>query len=67
MTATEIQAQIDATLLALQNNPASEIIEYVIGDKTVKKRREVLYKDLAFWREELTKVNKPKRNVYTRF
>ena len=67
MTATEIQAQIDAILQALASNPASEIVEYTHGDKTVKKKREVLREELAFWREELSRVNKPKKTVYTRF
>lgn len=67
MTAEEIQTQIDNILTALADNPASEIIEYSIGDKSIKKKREVLYNDLKFWRAELQKVNKPKRTIYTRF
>ena len=67
MTVTEIQTQIDTILSALANNPASEIVEYTHGDKTVKKKREVLRDELAFWREELARANKPKKTVYTRF
>ena len=67
MTATEIQTQIDSILSGLASNPASDIVEYTIGDKTIKKKREVLRDELAFWREELARVNKPKRNVFTRF
>ena len=67
MTSTEIQTQIDSILTALANNPASEIVEYTIGDKTIKKNRNTLYTDLAFWRKELQIVDKPKKTIYTRF
>lgn len=67
MRLTQIQEQIDSILQALASNPASEVIEYTIGDKTVKKNRDALYKDLAFWREELSRASKPKRTILTRF
>ncbi len=67
MTAIEIQTQIDNILQILVDNPASEIIEYTYGDKTVKKKRQELRDDLAFWRDELQRANGRKRKVFTRF
>jgi len=67
LTAIEIQVQIDTILQAMVDNPASDVIEYTIGDKTVKKKRQELRDELAFWREELTRANGRKRSVYTRF
>jgi len=67
LTVEDIQTQIDTILAALTANPASEVIEYTIGDKTVKKRRAELREELAFWRAELNRVNQPKRNILTRF
>ena len=67
MTVEEIQTQIDNILAALVANPASEVIEYSVGDKTVKKRRAELREELAFWRSELLKASQPKRTILTRF
>ena len=67
MTAIEIQVQIDTILQAMVDNQASDVIEYTIGDKTVKKKRQELRDELKFWREELTRANGRKRSVYTRF
>ena len=67
MTVIEIQAQIDNILSTLANNPASEVVEYSFGDKTVKKKRQELRDELAFWREELARANGRKRKVFTRF
>lgn len=67
MTVEEIQTQIDNILAALVANPASEVIEYSVGDKTVKKRRAELREELAFWRSELQKASQPKRTILTRF
>ena len=67
MTIEEIQTQIDNVLNILATNSVSEIIEYTVGDKTIKKNRTELRKELAFWREELNRANKPSRTVYTRF
>ena len=56
MTAIEIQVQIDIILQAMVDNPASDVIEYTIGDKTVKKKRQELRDELAFWRGELLRA-----------
>lgn len=67
MTVIEIQAIIDSILTSMVNNPASDVVEYSIGDKTVKKRRQELREELSFWREELARVGGRKRTVHTRF
>ena len=67
MTVIEIQTQIDTILTAMAANPASDVIEYSVGDKTVKKRRQELRDELSFWREELARANGRKRKVFTRF
>gem|GEM_PF-5872222 len=67
MTVIQIQEQIDNILSAMVANPASDIIEYSVGDKTVKRKRQVLMDDLAFWREELSRALGRKRTIHTRF
>ena len=51
----------------MTDNPASDVIEYSVGDKTVKKKRQELRDELSFWREELARANGRKRKVFTRF
>jgi len=67
LTVIEIQSIIDTILSSMASSPASDVVEYTIGDKTVKKKRQELRDELAFWREELTRANGRKRSVYTRF
>jgi len=67
LTVIKIQSIIDTILSSMASNPASDVVEYTIGDKTVKKKRQELRDELAFWREELTRANGRKRSVYTRF
>ena len=67
MSIEEIQLQIDNILSLLSQNPVSDIVEYTQGDKTIKKRRQELRDELAFWRAELVRVNQPKRKILTRF
>lgn len=64
MTADQIQSTIDKILSALSQ--PTDIIEYTVGDKTVKKSRDELRKDLSFWRSELLKLNGIKRKVLVR-
>jgi len=67
LTVIEIQTIIDSILSSMATNPASDVVEYTIGDKTVKKKRQELRDELSFWREELSRTNGRKRTVHTRF
>lgn len=64
MTVEQIQSTIDTILSALSQ--PTDIIEYTVGDKTVKKSRDELRKDLSFWRSELLRANGVKRKVLVR-
>lgn len=67
VTTTQIKSLIDAALQALADNPASEVVEFTHGNRTIKRSRDVLRDELAFWREELARANKSKRTITTRF
>lgn len=66
ITIEQIEQAIYNLQKVLLDNP-TDIIEYEVQGRKIKRNRQEVRDEIAYWKRELDNINKPKRKILTRF
>ncbi len=66
ITIEQIEQAIYNLQKVLLDNP-TDIVEYTVSGRTVKRNRQEVRDEINYWKKELDNLNKPKRKILTRF